>query len=70
MRNLPEAKERIKLVIQDANGHMALLERYQSRLPEEEIQRTLLSFSEPLKISDHEMETRERLEGLEKEFLV
>ena len=54
MRNLPETRKSIGAIIKEVNQQMTLLEEHQCRRTEEEVQRTWLSFSEPLKIPEAE----------------
>jgi len=67
---LPEARKRIGAIIKEVNQQISLLEEYQCRRTEEEVQQTWLSFSEPLKIPEAEGDCKLRLEELEKEFFV
>lgn len=70
VRQLPEARRAIGAIIKEVNAQIGLLEQYQCRRTEEEVQRTWLSFSEPLRIPEAEVDCKLRLEELEKEFLV
>jgi hypothetical protein len=51
------------------NNFMNLLEQYNYKLTEEELIKILLSYKEPIKIADNELDCRERTETMEKEFL-
>jgi hypothetical protein len=51
------------------NNFMNLLEQYNYKLTEEELIKILLSYKEPIKIADHELDCKERTDVMEKEFL-
>lgn len=68
--HLPQARRRIGSIIKDVNAQITLLEEHECRRTEEEVQKTWLSFSEPLKIAEGEGDCKDRLEIAEKEFLI
>jgi len=70
IREMPEARRGIGSIIKEVNEQIALLEQYQCRRSEEEVQSTWLSFSEPLRIPEAEGDCKLRLEELEKDFFV